>query len=568
MSIYKGSKKIAGIGDITQDTWDADIGNVDDIAVVVNSDDDSEKTSINVVESLNILNATTQSIIDVNKDQGDILADHETRIQTLEDNESNNSGLADNSVDTQHFAEGAVAPYAEYLTETLPTNKGGTGNEVFDEGEILFTTVDEDGETPIIASSGISAERVVKYNLLSDIDESDILSYETNDNPDVTEITSQDFTAYDSTLTEYDVSSISEGTMVSAVVTLDNVGTVGTEENGYISDCDFNLRIQAIYSDGTVDAASATDSNFDGYLSPGESGSRVARVIIRDLGEGVTLSQIKVLYRNASGTSAGDTYIKVYRFGVFLGDYSVDALLGTGYDIESTARIYGINQTNDGNLYFPGTIQSSFEGSLSGTATRATYLGSSDVGSWGNPIYLDNGTPKSMSGCTRGGTQKPIWLNSGSLEECETGIVGSQNLLWVSDEDLNDSRTRTISYSYTSYVDHEDYGCSLNTYSFVVGDYLTFKVYIVPSSGDAYTKVIIYTPNGSNVYTTGTTISEGSHGWSTVTMKITDSMDLYGNIRLQIVGTSGTYYNPMLVKGSSVISGYNVRESSEEYEKY
>ena len=81
----------------------------------------------------------------------------------------------------------------------------------------------------------------------------------------------------------------------------------------------------------------------------------------------------------------------------------------------------GVSVDGSGNatLYLPSTITAT----LSGTATRATYLGSSTVGSGTNPIYLSSGAATASSSTVGSGT-RPIYLSSGTLT-VSSATVGS-----------------------------------------------------------------------------------------------------------------------------------------------
>lgn len=73
---------------------------------------------------------------------------------------------------------------------------------------------------------------------------------------------------------------------------------------------------------------------------------------------------------------------------------------------------------NSGNATFKGTVTApTFAGNLSGTASVATKLGSSTVGSSLKPFYLNAGTPTAFSS-TVGSASIPVYLNAGTIIPC------------------------------------------------------------------------------------------------------------------------------------------------------
>lgn len=65
----------------------------------------------------------------------------------------------------------------------------------------------------------------------------------------------------------------------------------------------------------------------------------------------------------------------------------------------------------EGNIY-----AAAFKGNAD-TATTATKLGTSNVGTSSRPIYLSSGAPTAISG-TIGGALKPVYINSGTITAC------------------------------------------------------------------------------------------------------------------------------------------------------
>lgn len=228
-------------------------------------------------------------------------------------------------------------------------------------------------------------------------------------------------------LTSYDSSSYSSGTNGQVLKSNGTSVYWGNDDNDKVTNT-LNTTTKA-YLTGTTSSNTNTNSQiFDtGVYIGTEPGYLYALSFNGDLnGNASTASK---LY---SGSNINGT--------LFTGDEDiVTALWGADRNISitdgiNTSTAVSVNGSANVSLNLPETIQASFVGNLSGTASIANKLGTSDLGSDIKPIYLDEGVPKECNQYA-GGTS--ITLNGSSKAATTASFYaptseGVQNYVLVS----------------------------------------------------------------------------------------------------------------------------------------
>lgn len=224
-----------------------------------------------------------------------------------------------------------------------------------------------------------------------------------------------------------------------------------------------------------------------------------------------------------------------------LGFGSLDGKWGV-YDYESGSWMIYRNSSTSSTTYIPGTISTTsvsattitattFTGSLSGTASVASKLGTATVGGAAKPIYLNAGTATACSS-TVGGAAKPVYMSGGTITACSSTVGGTSVPVYMSAGSITEcSMTDIAEVIAQSSAINELITTYMNNYAdSFAGSYL-------PLSGGTLTGTVyahsIY-PETASYYLLGSS----TYPWSAIYVKtayfgggVTYKVDSSGNAR-------------------------------------
>ena len=150
-------------------------------------------------------------------------------------------------------------------------------------------------------------------------------------------------------------------------------------------------------------------THLDGRYVNATGDTMSGTLIIKPAGSGTEGGEMVLGAAQSATTRAGivlDNYNSTFRiFGEESSDKTTKKGVGTPLVIDPYAK------TITGGYTITGT--------LSGNASTATKLGTSDVGSSTKPIFLSGGTPMPFSS-TIGDVSTPVYMNNGSITLCNT----------------------------------------------------------------------------------------------------------------------------------------------------